>query len=300
MRDVSLAAAWRRSVGLGPSSVRVLAHGLLACLLSVALAASTTSAAEAQRRRGRAPRREAPPAQTEPPPAPPAEEGGARQLTDADRAQARALFQAGAAAVDAGRWSDAVASFRSAYELTGAPSALFNTGFALRALGRYREARDAFVELATLGNVSDAMRTQGEELLAEVRMRIARVRLGGLEEETRYGVRLDGAGVEDGGSRPLVLEADPGTHAVDVTLAGFEPFTWSGELGDGALLDVPVTLVAIPIAGPGGGGGGSIAEEAWFWLLIGGVVAVGAGLVTYFVLDDQAQLRGESPMVIRL
>jgi hypothetical protein len=29
-------------------------------------------------------------------------------------------------------------------------------------------------------------------------------------------------------------------------------------------------------------------------------VAVGAGLATYFVLDDQAQLRGESPMVIRL
>jgi hypothetical protein len=105
-------------------------------------------------------------------------------------------------------------------------------------------------------------------------------------------------GVEDGGARPLVLEADPGTHAVDVTLAGFEPFSWSGPLGDGALVEVPVTLVAIQI--PGSGGGGGVADEAWFWLLIGGVVAVGAGLATYFVLDDQAQLRGESPMVIRL
>lgn len=295
MRDVSGAAAWRPS----PPAFGLASRRLTACALALALVGSTT-AAEAQRRRGRAPRREAPPAQEEAPPTPPAEEGGARQLTDADRAQARALFQAGAAAVDAGRWADAVASFRSAYELTGAASALFNTGFALRALGRYREARDAFVELGTLGNVSDAMRTQSEELLAEVRMRIARVRLGGLDAETRYGVRLDGAGVEDGGTRPLVLEADPGTHAVDVTLTGYEPFTWSGELGDGALLEVPVTLVAIPLAGPSGGGGGSIAEEAWFWLLVGGVVAVGAGLVTYFVLDDQAQLRGESPMVIRL
>jgi hypothetical protein len=296
MRDVSGAAAWRPS----PAAFGLTSRRLTACALALALVGSTT-AAEAQRRRGRAPRREAPPAEETPPtpPTPPAEEGGARQLTDADRAQARALFQAGAAAVDAGRWADAVASFRSAYELTGAASALFNTGFALRALGRYREARDAFVELGTLGNVSDAMRTQSEELLAEVRMRIARVRLGGLEEETRYGVRLDGAGVEDAGLRPLVLEADPGTHAVDVTLAGFEPFTWSGTLGDGALLDVPVNLVAVPVGG-GGGGGGGVVEEAWFWLLIGGVVAVGAGLVTYFVLDDQAQLRGESPMVIRL
>ena len=282
MRDVSAAAAWRRTLGL-----------LVSCTLSLTL---VTSGAHAQRRRGRTPRRETPAQEAPPTPPPPAEEGGARQLTDADRAQARALFQAGAAAVDAGRWADAVASFRSAYELTGAPSALFNTGFALRALGRYREARDAFVELATLSNVSEAMQTQGEELLAEVRMRIARVRLGGLEEEARYGVRLDGAGVEDSGARPLVLEADPGTHAVDVTLTGFEPFTWNGALADGALLDIPVSLVAV--AAPGGGGG--VVEEAWFWLLIGGVVAVGAGLVTYFVLDDQAQLRAESPMVIRL
>ncbi|MBN8612145.1 MAG: tetratricopeptide repeat protein, partial [Deltaproteobacteria bacterium] len=204
----------------------------------------------------------------------------------------------GAAAVDAGRWSDAVASFRSAYELTHAPSALFNTGFALRALGRYREARDAFVELATLDNVSDAMSTQGEELLAEVRLRIARVRLGGLEEEPRYGVRLDGVGVEDLGTRPMILEADPGTHAVDVSLTGYEPFTWSGQLADGALIDVPVVLTQLAVQG--GGGGGSVAEEAWFWLLIGGLVAVGAGLATYFILDDQAQLRGQSDMVVRL
>jgi hypothetical protein len=283
MRDVSRAAAWRRR--------------LTSWLLAAAVAAGPAGSAEAQRRRrAPAPPREAPPAQEASPPTP--AEDGARQLSDADRAQARALFQAGAAAVDAGRWADAVESFRSAYALTGAPSALFNTGFALRALGRYREARDAFVELGGIGSVSEAMRAQSEELLAEVRMRIARVRLGGLVAEARYGVRLDGVGVEDGGARPLVLEADPGTHAVDVTLAGFEPFSWSGPLGDGALVEVPVTLVAIQI--PGSGGGGGVADEAWFWLLIGGVVAVGAGLATYFVLDDQAQLRGESPMVIRL
>lgn len=294
MRVATSRSAWRSSL-----------FGSVAWSLVAVLLASTIGvpSLEAQRRRARrAPQRESPAAETPPPeeaPARPAEDSGARQLTDADRAQARALFQAGAAAVDAGRWADAVASFRSAYELTGAPSALFNTGFALRALGRYREARDAFVELGTLSNVSDAMSTQSQELLAEVRMRIARVRLGGLEDETRYGVRLDGVGVEDAGTRPLVLEADPGTHAVDVTLAGFEPFSWSGALADGALLDVPVVLTAIAASG-GGGGGGGVVEEAWFWLLIGGLVAVGVGLTTYFVLDDQAQLRGENPMVVRL
>lgn len=267
----------------------------VALLGAVALVTAPT---EAQRRRRRAPQRTeqaAPPAEA--PPERPAEEGGARQLSDADRAQARALFQAGAAAVDAGRWADAVSSFRSAYELTGAASALFNTGFALRALGRYREARDAFVELQSLSSVSDAMRTQTDELLAEVRMRIARVRLGGLEATQTYGVRLDGVGVEDDGTRPLQLETDPGTHGVDVSLAGYEPFHWSGQLRDGALEDIAVLLSP---ASTGGGGGGGVVEEAWFWLMIGGIVAVGAGLVTYFVLDDQAQLRAENPMVIRL
>lgn len=41
-------------------------------------------------------------------------------------------------------------------------------------------------------------------------------------------------------------------------------------------------------------------EEAWFWLFVGGVAVVAAGLITYFVLDDQAQLRPESSMVVRL
>lgn len=288
--SVSCRGAWP-----GPLS-RAVAGLVVASTLSV-----TTSSLEAQRRR---PRRPASEPATQPAPEPrrgqderrAPEDAGSRQLSDADRAQARALFQAGAAAVDAGRWADAVESFRSAYELTGAPSALFNTGFALRALGRYREARDAFVALEALSNVAESMRTQTQELLSEVRMRIARVRLGGLEDDTRYGVRLDGVGVEDEGQRPLFIEADPGAHAVDVMLSGHETFTWSGTLADGALLDVPVSLVPLP---SGGGGGGGVLEEAWFWLLIGGVVVVGAGLATYVVLDDQAQLRPESTTVFK-
>lgn len=219
-------------------------------------------------------------------------------VSDADRAQARALFQAGAAAVEAGRWADAVTSYRAAFELTSAPSALFNTGFALRALGRYREARDAFERLLTLPNVSTPMQNQARELLPEVRERIGRIRLGGLEPETRYGVRLDGSGVEDTGERPFLLEADPGEHAVDVMRSGYETFTWSGALENGGLVDVPVQLVLLPTSSEGS----SVADEPWFWTVLIGVVLVGGGLATYFVLDDQAQLRPDasSTMVFRL
>ena len=260
--------------------------------LVVAVALVMPMPAEAQRRRRRVPTRE--PAPTEAPAEPTPAEPAASTLSDADRAQARALFQAGAAAVDAGRWADAIESFRAAYALTHAPSALFNTGYALRALGRYREALSAFSELLAMPNVTDAMRAQSEELSTEVRGRIALVRLQGLSDGQHYGVRLDGVALEDSGSRPLPIQADPGPRTVDVILEGFETFTWTGQLTDGQATDVLVTLNPLRSLG-----GGSIVDEAWFWALIGGIVVVGGGLAAYFIADDAAQLRPNQPLVIR-
>lgn len=262
--------------------------------LVVALALVMPMPAEAQRRRRRVPTRETAPTEAPAEPSAAPAEPAAPTLSDADRAQARALFQAGAAAVDAGRWADAIESFRAAYALTHAPSALFNTGYALRALGRYREALSAFSELLAMPNVTDAMRTQSEELSTEVRGRIALVRLQGLSDAQHYGVRLDGVALEDSGSRPLPIQADPGPRTVDVILEGFETFTWTGQLSDGQATDVLVTLNPLRTAG-----GGSVVDEAWFWALIGGIVVVGGGLAAYFIADDAAQLRPNQPLVIR-
>lgn len=260
----------------------------LSLVLVFALLSATT--AEAQRRRRRRPEAQTTEAPQEAAQTPPAESGPT--LSDADRAQARALFQAGAAAVDAGRWADAIESFRAAYALTHAPSALFNTGYALCALGRYRESLAAFSELLALPNVADAMRTQTEELSTEVRGRIALIRLQGLDSELRYGVRLDGVALEDGGDRPLPVQADPGPRTLDVILEGYETFTWSGQLGDGQATDVLVELTPLRVAG------GSVVDEAWFWALIGGLVLVGGGLAAYFIADDAAQLKPNQPLVI--
>lgn len=220
------------------------------------------------------------------------------ELSESDRAQARALFAAGAAAVDAGRWADAVDSFRRAYELTRAPSALFNTAFALRALGRYREAARAFDQLLALTNVSDAMRAQASELRDEVRGRLAIVRLVGLDPEVRHVIRLDAEAVEDTGDRPVVVQADPGRRAIDVSRPGFVRFEWSGTLTNAQVLELPVELVPQPAEGPVSGGG-SVLEEAWFWVVVGVVVLAGAGVAIWYA-DDQAQLRPDSMMPIRL
>ena len=218
----------------------------------------------------------------------------APQLSESDRAQARALFAAGSAAVDAGRWTDAVDSFQRAWALTRAPSALFNTAFALRALGRYREALRAFDELLALEGTTDAMRAQATELRDEVRGRVALVRLVGLDPAGTHAVRLDGEGVDDPGARPLVLQSDPGRHAIVVTRPGFERFEWVGTLTDGQMLDLSVELRPVST-----GGGGSVLEEPWLWVVVGALVIGGVAVGTWYA-DDQAQLRPASSMPINL
>ena len=224
-------------------------------------------------------------------------------LSDADRAEARALFAAGAAAIDAGRWADAVTSFRRAYELTRVPSALFNAAFALRALGRYREAVRAFDEVIGLERTSEDMRTEASSLRDDARAHLAVVRLLGIEEEVRHVIRVDGEALEDTGERPLVLTLDPGRHVIDAVRESHERWEWTGTLENGASLDLAVELVAIAPRDEGPieptPERHELVEEPWLWIVIGLVVAGGAAAVGGWYADDQAQLRPESPQVVR-
>lgn len=205
--------------------------------------------------------------------------------------EARALFLAGSSAVEAGRWSDALSNFERSYALSGVAAALYNAATALRALGRHREARDAFVALfRNHPELDDETSASARTMLAEERSRVAVLSLTGLPENDVI-VRFDEAQTPDLGERPMTIETDAGEHNLRVERAQHEPFLWSGILTDGQREEVRVVLTPIDDSGFFG--------STVFWILTG-VVVLGAGAGVGYYLYDDAQLDPSSPNVINL
>lgn len=216
---------------------------------------------------------------------------------------AREAFARGSEAASEERWADSERWFRRAYELSGVSSALFNQAVALRALGRHREARDAFRRL--LGeDIDPSVRETARELMEQSAARVASLRLQGLDPDTEHGVQLDGEPREDDRRRPLVLETDEGTHSVLVVRSGYEPFTWTGRVEPGGMVSVPVELQALPehrvVVRETVRENTSVFEEPAFWIIIGVVLAATAAAITTGVVFDQAQLQPMSGVRIEL
>lgn len=211
------------------------------------------------------------------------------RLSESDVEEARSLFVAGSAAIEAGRWADAVDSFRRSYEVSGVPAALYNMAMALRALGRHREARDAFVILIDEHgpDLPVEMMRNGLVLRREEAERVATLVLEGLAAEPRHGITFDGSDVQDGGERPLAIETDAGTHSLVVRLDGHRAFLWDGALGDGERLALAVTLA--PEVAPRRG----VLRRPAFWIVTGVVLLAGAA-VGLWLWDRSQQLDPQS------
>jgi hypothetical protein len=141
--------------------------------------------------------------------------------------QAREAFVQGTAAVKAGQWSEALASFERANELKSAPIITFNIGYCQRALGRYVLARSSFIKvLADTSGLPAAQVEESRTFLDEIDNRVlARLKIT-LDPPTAR-IAIDG--------RPLV-PFEPGS---DLLVAGVAP------AGDGDPPPKPVFEVVI-------------------------------------------------------
>lgn len=144
---------------------------------------------------------------------------------DADKAASKQLIRQGNAALDKGRFDDALADFEQAYQRFPSPKILFNQGQALQGLERNLDALLAYRRF--LEEAKDA----APGVQAEARQQISNLtaKIGRLDVRcNRQGalVRVDGA---ERGSTPLAepLLVTPGQHTVTLD--------WQGERKSAAL-----------------------------------------------------------------
>lgn len=214
--------------------------------------------------------------------------------SDADMQRARARFLEGAELAEAGRWADALERFESAHSLSGLPVTLFNVATALRALGRYRDARDAFDALLADVELDSATREEATERREEVAARVAVLVLDDVPGAPDVSIELDGQPAPTGAARPIELETDPGSHTATVGRPAHLPFRWAGDLASGERRRVSVVLEAVVPEMP---------RPVWrspaLWIVVG-VVVIGAGVATGVVLQNNAQLDAMSDNVVHL
>jgi len=203
-----------------------------------------------------------------------------------DEREAVALAEAGELAAENGRWADAVVNFRRAYGISPAYTLLFNLGYALRAMGRYRESRDTFQRLLRdHEDVPPEIQEVARGVMREVDERVVRISLAGVVEDPNQEISLDGRAVADFGERPFVLESDPGERSLTIQRPGYEVFSWRHSVQPGERISLTVDYTALPESDSR-----SVFSRPAFWIVLGVVVAAAAGTTWYFV-DRDAQLQ---------
>ena len=131
----------------------------------------------------------------------------AAQEVDLADTEARSRFEAGRAAMAAGRTEDALADFRRAYELSHRPALLYNIGVAADRLRHDDEALEAFeAYLAAMPAEEISNRAEVESRLVVLRETIAARTRGEdtREEDTRSDAPATSAGVSVPGIALLV------------------------------------------------------------------------------------------------
>ncbi len=207
------------------------------------------------------------------------------QADDGNRDAAREAFLRGQQAAESGRWADALREFEQAYLMSGVPTALFNAGMALRALGRHKEARDTFDRLIE-SHPDSAASEQARPLREEEAARVAILELAGLDPEGAYELRLDGRRLEITIAPTVEVEVDPGQHGLSAEREGYESFTWEGRIDDGERERIQIVMAELERRTEPAESS-SIAKSPILWIAVAAVVVGGAvGLGIWLAKDS--------------
>ncbi len=176
-------------------------------------------------------------------------EGGAA-AAPADGESARDLFRRGQAAYGQGDYGAAVELWSRAYVIDPRPQLQYNLAQAYGRLGRMEDERAALQRFIAETSPDDTLLAPSRARLAMLEQRLAQtgIVLAG-EEYDGAVVRIDG---EERGRlpHPDPFFLPPGSHEVEVTLAGFAPFRATVVVPPGESVALPVRLTASSEAGP--------------------------------------------------
>lgn len=158
-----------------------------------------------------------------------------------ETAMARALFLDGVAHARAGSFHRAADYFRRAHAMRPTPAVAYNLASALVQIGRLVEASEALQWVLRHPGTTAEMLAAAEETIAQIRPRLARIRVmvtGGPDEVF---LRLDG--------RPLGLEVlgvmvpvDPGHHVVEAFRGEERVAEAEVELEEGVHRDIELAI----------------------------------------------------------
>jgi Tetratricopeptide repeat len=203
----------------------------------------------------------------------------------ANRNEAKRLRDLGAAAMEQGKFADAVEAFQQAYEIYPTPNLRYNLAWALAEVGRFAEAVDAFEEfLATAPAADPGARERATARLRELESRIARLEVVVAPADAVISIdgqpprlpRMAGIPVMPGARRVVAERLGYARRSERVTLAAGEHrrIEWMLAL---SATPAPAQSPAIAATARTDRKGAPVYKKWWLWTAVG-VVAAGAAV----------------------
>jgi hypothetical protein len=184
-------------------------------------------------------------------------------------------------AMDRGRYSEALVSYRRAFDEEPSAALLYNMGRAQEKLGHYAEALRSLQAFDASASAEVKARVPGlGSIMTRLWSRVASV----MVQSSVHGATVFVRG-EPRGVTPLAraIPLDAGPTLVEVRAAGYAPYTRHVVLTEGKFMSMDAVLIRsraslTTTTGASAGSAEPVTSKWWFWTGVGLAVATGAGI----------------------